>query len=228
MTITVTAFHRHFLDNLDDWICPAQPDWYMSLKGRRRQNQQTPRMCPSFVDVFRNSYLLKMPADLLVDYQKEKDDHYRWNWEVPSEFVFLDNHDMSYQMGSSYDSRYLNFKIMLRAKIKSDTPCKMMFLDTFYNDVTPRLYRAMTGVMPLTNIHLELAINTYLEKKDLGNHGEILIKEGEPLCLLYFPEGKPDIVTNLCSMDEYNVKYAYTRTSYMGDYMKKIRGVFNI
>jgi hypothetical protein len=228
MTLTLTTPQPYFLDNLDKWFCSAQPDWYAALKGRRRQNQQTPRMCPSFVDIFKNSYLIKMPVDLLIAYELDAGGFYRWNWEVPSEFISLDNHDLAYQMGADYDARYLNFKIGFQIRLKSDKPRKLMFLDTFYHDVTPRDYRAMAGVMPLTGINMELMVNTYVEKKSFGTQGEFLIKEGEPLCLLYFPEGKPDIIKNPCSVDDYTGKYAYTRTSYMGDYMKKIRGLFNI
>ena len=63
----------HALKKIDEWLTPAFPDWFKDLPSTRYKfnpEKQTfntnVKGCPSFVRLFKNSYLLRAPEDVMI------------------------------------------------------------------------------------------------------------------------------------------------------------------
>ena len=193
-------------NDFDEIICPViknKPRWWETLRAR-----QTVRSCPAFSFLLKDSFLIKLPCDVLV----EKKDGNVFIYSLNELWMNIDNHDLSVQFSESHAKNFLNIKFMLQTTVCAKKPVKGVQLTAFnYTDENEELFRAVEGSFPIIETSTQLNINTFFRISELNKRCEsfsegtnILLKKGTPLCLLYFPEGSPkydvevgSILTNL-------------------------------
>lgn len=175
-------------------------------------------MCASFAELFRNTLLLRLPADLMITCTEQDmsvlgaDD---------TGFVGFGQHDLSEQMDEGYGKENVNLKINLDFMFLSDSPAKIVITPPDYHfDEELSCLKPMLGVLPiLSNTGIEFALNTVASLSYLKEKREVYIKKGTPLAYLYFPNGAPSSV-DYVSSDEYRGA-RFTRTTFFGEYVRE-------
>lgn len=219
----------HWAENYTDWISSSKPEWYKKFSdtsGARTWRNSGVLMCPHFVELFNNSYVIKAPTDIILSYNSNGGFNVDTPLEPEVQFISCDSHQMYEQLDKKYGEVWVSFKLKFRAKMMSDKPEKIMIMDTF--SYQPQAYeiKPIQGILPLTNQWLETNINFVAEKHRLGSGAKYMIEAGMPLCVLYFPNGKPKLNVKPCTSEEYAMKYVYMRKKFFGDYWRRFGGVF--
>lgn len=218
----------------EEILVPAFPEWYK--KQNLPKNNFGTKMCPHFMELFKNSYVLKTPQDLLIEYKYFVDENgfedYAWKFETPStdwpahSFWSVETHSLYHQLDPEYSKKYMHFKLIPRFRIKTDDPTKIIVFETFSYTHQSGFLRPVQGILHSTNkIWLDLNINMYAEKPD-SQEGKIRFSVGDPICLLYFPNGRPKFKVDTVTTDEYNISYNNVRRHFVGDYWKRVGKLF--
>lgn len=175
--------------NTPNWwkTSPKIPDLSIPEWGSKKSIKPnlTTQTCPSFVDLFKNSYVIKSPCDWLLEVEPNKG--YRFT-SSNKELMGDSFHNINNQMNGFSNGSLKNIKITLRASLKSTLHLtKLIFLPpTYYNPNFP--LDIMPGILPLTpNFALPLHINYFLNpNKKLVYRGSA----GEIIGMLYCTEKK--------------------------------------
>ena len=216
---------QYYADNLNDWISPATPDWFANLQ-LGGQLTRTAKTCPSFVELFRDSYLLRAPCDITITYQGRDSNHDDIvSWVCAGSLPYVDSHNLHDQMGPEWSSKYVSIKLGLRTVPKASEPIKCMTLPLDYHKPRGPRLKSMMGIIPIHNQNFEMQLNMVTDLQELISNPEISIKVGEPLGLLYFPGGKPKVCSTCVPQAEYDTKYKYERVTWYGDFVRKTKGL---
>lgn len=167
-------------------------------------------VCPSFVDIFRNSYIFKTPCEIYVEITDKGYDVHSANSEV----MQVNRHDLKSQLWGNHNPNLFNIKFGGNWLVKTtQKTTKIVFFDNIlYNDLP---FRVMPGVLKVTNKFSSfLNLNTYIDRRNIPSKGYTkILKTGTPLGLLYMPDGLLEIEDK--RFEESGKRY------FMGDYLKK-------
>lgn len=231
MTNTMHIYSEHInVLEYKDWLTPAEPDWYKDLAKRRRDHiprvkNWTPDVvnaCPSFIKLFKNSYMLRMPCDLTFRVSWNPDPQ-KCHLEslAMSNFISVSQHDLADQMHPGFHELGTSLKINFKMITTFDKPVHMMYLHPQYElgETYPGI--VMHGVIPFApGLSQEVNCNTIIPPHLRDQ--DIRVKWKTPLAMLYFPEGKPRIkVHKLNSTDEVML-LNHPRHQVSFDYISKI------
>ena len=74
MKIRLVTPNKYHSENFGDWLCSPYPDWYKKLRSPSPDDHTTllesVRTCPAFIDLFKNSFLVRAPQDLFFHYDE--------------------------------------------------------------------------------------------------------------------------------------------------------------
>lgn len=214
------------------------PKWFKGATGSRQEKEHegstgcpledmrsssyrtdSIRLCPSFVELFKNTLLLRLPTDFIISYTGE----YLIVQEAGAKgFVGHSYHDLKHQMDETYGQKNVNIKLDFDFMFVSDSPSKILITPPEYHfDEEVSCLKPMLGVLnTLPNVGIPFNVNTVVSLDYLGEKQEVYMKKGTPLAYLYFPEGAPSSVEHVSS-DEYH-DTRYTRTTFFGDYLRQV------
>lgn len=186
------------------------PDWYKkvpiekssdSMFANWKRKIRNVKSCPSFIDTYKEGFVLVAPTDIQIFYDKEQD---TWYWRTPYDlFPFeKDTENIAFHDGKQM-SDYLPPSAKTRIIFKIHYP---MFLNVpkGYNiRVLPIPFQynsdwvASPGVYNPNNVSQVNLLIEYTSDKD-----EILIKQGTPLAV-HIPYKKEKFTLNT---EQYNPK----------------------
>ena len=155
-----------------------------ALSFEHLRTGNTVKTCPSFLDIYKEGYVLLAPQDYLFRVEDNGD----WTWRTPTEFENLSpenkqvEHHADFQFGS-----HLPKEAGVRKVFKLVLPMSMYM---------PRGYSIRQMPIPYSyNSDWEIAYGVYKADKVnqvniqllyKSNKNELLIKQGTPLCV-YIP-----------------------------------------
>jgi len=157
------------------------PEWFKNLKSHPEQYGNnfvgTVKACPSFVDYFKNAYIVPLWCDLKINI----DDSGKYTWHSPSkEFTF--NHHSPEQFANWLpEHQQKNIKLILKAdcpwRCKTSKGYILMQQPLYYhfND----LFEVLPGFIDTDYYH---EINQQIVFKKTG---EFFIPRGTPLAMYY-------------------------------------------
>ena len=209
---------------IEDYIIPTQqlqPKWYKNLKQASdpRTGIGNVKGCPSFQQLFKDSYTFVSPCDFELEVSRQgrrflQPDNVGW-WRVDTH-TNIANGDS--QMGQEWDKDLYNIKLSSNIRISISTGrISIITLSPFYHN--PRSeFIIPTGVFDIIpNTTLELNLNTFIDLKGQTQIGSktIVVKSGQPLAMLYLPQG---------TLDFEKTKLHYVpRKKFFGDYKESLK-----
>lgn len=185
-------------------------DFYIKENKRSRLNAST---CPSFVEIFKNSYLLKTP----VEYYIEMDNNGISVTSSNPKVMNINSHDLKTQLWGSFNPNVRNIKFEffdLTAKTLNKSTKAIMIDNIFYTDLP---FRVLPGVLPLSSKYpSSFNLNTTIDRRLIskGEKYTKLVKAGTPLAMFYMPDGVLDI-----NVEEINLYY---KKAFIADTIKKL------
>lgn len=196
MKLIIESENPFLVQNPEEFIVECRknkPGWVAEASKR---DIPTAAVCPSFVMLFKHSFLLRCPCQIDISYAREDN---RTKINTNPEQIDLEGHDLVGQMGKAF-SDHISMKVGIKVYLHTTEPCLPLFLSAFpYAPENDRGLRAMEGVYPLNDkLKQILNINMMIHKQDLRasleqNNGVYRIRAGTPLALLYFPSGLPEL-----------------------------------
>lgn len=219
--------------SVNDFISDKKlPEWWKTLRPNNTFNimkdsmnhvpsEITVRTCPSFVEVFKNSYCLLAPCDFMIKINTGLNEHnilnplsYKSSIENA---MWIDRpHDFKEQLNGALEE-FVNIKIGFDLKVKpSKSSLKLVFMEsTYYNNLPFRILPAAIELIP--NFAMGMNINYILPKSFLyKNQGkEFLINHGDVLAMLYSPNGKAKIQPT----NEFQYVREHERPKFIGNYL---------
>lgn len=197
MKLTIESENSFLVQNPEEFIVECRRNKPAWVAEASKSDNATAAVCPSFVMLFKRSYLIKCPANIEIAFVKEAN---RIKIITNEEQMELESHDLVQQMGTIF-SDFVSMKIGIKCYLHTDEPCMPLLVNPFsYAPQNDQRLRALEGILPLNNkLKQKLNINTVISKRhlqeqlDKGN-GVYSIRPGTPLALLYFPDGLPKLV----------------------------------
>lgn len=210
--------------DLSDYLVPLnkiQPEWFSSLKTTKDYFNSHPnvRVCPSFIELFKNSYAFVAPCDFQIKVTRTGFDMIQTEegWINISTHTALPQEIGGSQMGPQWDAMHQNIKIMTGLQLGcNEGHYNIMYLPAYYHDPNARLF-APPGVSTVTDsIPLDFNLNLFINISALENKEEevIKVKCGTPLAYVYFPFGLLDFQQGNLSKK--------MRKTFIGDYNKQL------
>jgi len=202
------------------------PKWFKDLKAFPEEAGKnfagTVKTCPSFVDIYKNAFVMSLWCDLKLIINNEND----WRWESPSEaFQFSSHRSMQY---SNWLPEHEKEKVKLVLKPDCPWRCKtekgyMLMQQPLYyhfNDV----FEVLPGFID-SDIYHEINQQMVFKKT-----GEFFIPKGTPICLYYIIKREQFKLYNVHYDDpiikNYNKKV--TSSGYTGNNIKDfLKTTFN-
>lgn len=223
MIVKIVTPHKYFADRHDEWLKPAFPEWFKSLRyDRATQIENTiksSRECPAFVHMFKNAHLICAPMDM--SFNITEDGRFGWKLAQESDMPFnrITSFNFEKQMGKEW-GQYLSLKIDFQANFVPDESTQCMFVDPMYHIHHRTGMTAMTGVWPMhPKLYTILGVNLMV-KPSVFENGFVHLDKGTPLAYLYWPNGKPKIEVEVCNQNEWR-DMQYVETHFKGDFLKK-------
>lgn len=181
------------------------------------------RSCPSFIDIYKEGYVLLAPTDIRIAYDKKQD---TWFWRTPYDLednyiTFHDNEQMVNYLPSTSKTRII-FKVNMPMFLNVPKGYNMRVMPipfTYNND-----WSASPGVFNPNKVNQVNILIEYTSDKD-----EILIKQGTPLAV-HIPYKKEKFNLNI---EQYKpkkhnkIKYANTLLTQGRFHSSYLRGVKN-
>lgn len=168
--------------------------------------------CPSFVEIFKNSYVYKAPCDLYV-----KIDNKGWDITSRNKKLFdIASHSLPVQLWKGFNDNISNIKFQSDLYIQTSLKnSKIIFLDNIYHSDLP--FSVMPGVAEVSSkFAVNMNLNTFIDRrKFLNNSYKKIIKAGTVLALIYMPDGILPIKD--CELSPSPPKH------FIGDYFKKLK-----
>lgn len=168
------------LSNPPNWwkTFPKIPDLYLPEWGSRKpvQPNLTTQTCPSFVDLFKNSYIIKSPCDWILEVEPNKG----YRFTSSNEDIMGDHHhQINKQMNGFSNNNLMNIKITIRVSLRSTSKLtKLLFISPIYYNHNFAL-DIMPGVLPLTPdfplpLHINYLVNPHKKSMYRCNAGEVM------------------------------------------------------
>lgn len=223
----ITPF-KYFADHSNEWLAKETPDWFASAKTRRREvphsqvKGDTIRSCPSFVDIFRNSLVLRAPTEMIFHFMGDANE-YMVAAEFPNfRFVHSEQHDIETQMSREWGSQHIHLKLNFNFQFISEVQSKCLILPPDYHfEEESLILKPMLGVLDLLpNLGVEFNLNMIAGKQDFLQKKELFVRKGTPLAYLYFPFGE-NVSVEYMPQHEYE-SFHFTRTSFGGEYLRHV------
>lgn len=205
------------------------PEWFKNIPSKVISTDQhtvgfdhlktgdTVKTCPSFLDVFKEGYVLLAPQDYLF----RVEDDGSWSWRTPTEFENLSSDNKQVETHSNFQLvDHIPENAGIRKVFKIVLPMSMHI---------PRGYSIRQIPIPYSyNDEWEIFYGTY--KADLVNqinlqlaykskNNEVLIKQGTPLCV-YIPYKREKFIYKVAS----NKKKKFRKKDHL--YLVKQNGKF--
>jgi len=224
-TLHIYSSHSQ-VEDINSFMCPSTPSWYKETLSNRKKfiptlnkpENSTVAGCPSFVEMFKNSYLIKLPCDFVFRFQLDPCPDILYKSPLP--FIKLHGHNVEDQMHKSWAKDFVSVKLCFNVTFTSNKKQKMMFLAPQYEHTEKFPGMLLNGVVThLPNHYLSLNINFLLAKQECNK--DIFIYKDAPVCYLYFPDGKPKLNTHLVSEEEWHQKRTPKLHRFEMDYVKK-------
>lgn len=222
--------HGPSLKRFDEWLTPAFPDWFKSLPSTRyqydydRDSFTNAKSCPSFVRLFKNSYLLRAPEDVMMT-SPEKGSRVLFASAAGTTpgFQTVTSADMNAMMHPSFAETHINLQFTFQFAFIAETPMEMVYLDPCYHLEKKSELTAMTGTVQLhPELYMPVSVNMLLPLSAFDCKSEAFIKKGQPLAYLFFPGGRPKIETRKISMDDWHMEHGYQRTTFQGHWIREM------
>ena len=143
----------------------------------------TTHTCPSFIDFFKNSYVVKSPCDWLLEVEPGRG--YRFS-ASNSDVLGNDNHSIKKQMNNFADSSLENLKLQIMSTLISTSKLTKLIMTSpiYFNPNFP--LDIMPGILPLTPKHpLPLHLNYFINPNKKIKYK---CREGEVIAVLYCTE----------------------------------------
>lgn len=160
------------------------PNWFKDIKNYKNNSDhqitnsvKTVKTCPSFVDIFKQGYVIPAPVDYVFKVNSKTD----WSWEMPLVFekenkmVDVNIHDdiqmIDHLPENSKIKKVFKLNLPLRVITPKGYSCTQLPMPYTFNDQWELSY----GVLKTDVIHeLNLQIN-------ILTNDEVVIKQGTPL-----------------------------------------------
>lgn len=216
----------------EEILVPAMnflPKWWMNLKGNLVSSDEdlahmmadmqvlsTAKRCPSFIELFKKSFVIKTPCDLIIDIDwRQKMIQSRTNlplidlwvspaWQVPkpdeapeSSFYKAGFHDLS-QLGE-FNENLINIKFNINVFLTSNNEdLELIFMDPIYwKDTSNEFFmnlKTLPGILPLKKEGYPLPINTNcvltIPKQWDNDRQSFVIRKDTVIGMLYSPYKK--------------------------------------
>ncbi len=214
---------------LEDYLVPLvsmMPDWFKTLKQTKNFLDQYPnvRTCPSFVELFKNSYALVAPCDFTLKISLRGMDliQVENGWLEITTHTGLPQELGGNQMGMQWDQTLQNIKIMTGLTLGTNKGhYNIMHLPAYYHEPKSKLF-APPGISTITeDTPLDLNVNVFFDMSNLTSENEevITVKHGTPLAYIYMPFG-------LLPYEKGNLDRKM-RKQFLGDYKRQLEQYFS-
>ena len=188
----ITPF-KYFADHSNEWLARETPDWFAGAKTRRREvpNSQvkgdTIRSCPSFVDIFRNSLVLRAPTEMIFHFMGDANE-YMVVSEFPNfRFVHSEQHDIETQMSREWGGQHIHLKLNFNFQFISEAKQVLDFAPEYHFE-EESLIKPMLGVLDLLpNLGVEFNLNMRSQARRIFWRKGVICSEGYAACLSVFP-----------------------------------------
>jgi len=163
-------------------------DKFPYLQNKFGRSTTNAMFCPSFLELFNNSFLLKAPCEILIDIDSKagKMDIV----PIDGRLMYIQRHNLRDQLWGDHNDNLINVKFAANWMIRTTSkPTKLVFFDPTY--FTDQPYSVMPGVLPVVPHHeVSLNLNVFFDKREFSEkHYTKIIKKGEVLSLIYMPDG---------------------------------------
>ena len=233
MNCKLISPHIPFIRRMDEWLTPAFPDWFKNLPSTKDKFdydamsfEKNVKTCPSFVRLFKNSYLFRAPEDVMFSSPEKGSKVITAAGEAPYPFQSVSSSDMNKKMNPAFSETHANILFTYQFKLVADEPTELVFLDPCYHLDRKSELMTMTGTMQLNpDLYMPIGLNMMLPYTAFDDKHECFIRRGQPLAYFYFPNGKPTIDPVECTKDEWDLEYGYYRTVFQGDWTQEMHKV---
>lgn len=187
---------------------PGNDEIWNQDNGISRVNAST---CPSFVEIFKNSYVLKTPVEFYIEVEGNKIKILSSNKKI----LGTASHPLKEQLWGDFNEDLINIKFEIAAVVKTlNKRINIVMLDNiFYSDLP---FKVMPGVLPIDPKYpVALNINTTIDKRLFKEKKYTkLVKAGTPLAMLYVPDG-------ILDLENKKIKMSYKK-HFIADHIKKL------
>ena len=193
---------KHY--KIDDFISPVLPNtpkWWQKLtpylKGSKsvfecwnklNDNEKlnydvysTVKLCPGFHNLFKNSFLIKFPCDILLEHGTQDN---QYVWRVPSVHnpISVTEHSTMQHGHSDHMSQFLFLKFTMPIELTVSAPIDIMYFDAMYWVNNP--YRVAPGVVAMESKSQSLELNIIVAFPKTQETHSYQFTKGSPLALL--------------------------------------------
>jgi len=217
--------YKFFADRSSEWLSQDPPKWYKNMRPDYERNgphSTSTRWCPSFVELWKNSLVLKSPVDLEFFYNCDTGTLHSDCAEIRN-FIMSTEHDLKSGIDEWYGERYLSFKLHIEMLVVSDKVESMMFLPPEYHERSEResLINPQLGILEsIPNGGCQFVCNLRLDRTALEEDSYFYLKKGTPIAYLYFPNGAPKKLEYVPT-DEYE-SLVWQRTEFKAEYLRTL------
>ena len=224
----IITSNKFYADHQSKWLSKDPPEWFKDKTPDYKNNPTggSSRFCTSFIELFDNSLVLKLPADTEISYDTydEGEIDYCLNFRCAdylNGFMNFTGHDLYEGIGNFYGQKYLSIKLHLDVLMVSDKVESVIFLPPEYHEQASMI-NAQVGIYEtIPNAGLHCITNMKVDKKFVEENPHIFLKKGTPLAYLYFPNGAPEKVEYV-SRDEFE-SLRWTQTEFKAEYFRTLR-----
>ena len=167
------------------------PNWFKNIPNMTKNSydfeylkkQKTVKTCPSFVDMYREGYVILSPCDILIE--TYDDTTYKWqasiNYKLQTGLDLIDQHG-SLQFLEHYKNSDIKQVLKINLPIRIFTPkgYSVRQIPYSFSDNQQDFWEVPIGTLKSDIINV-VNIQIFIKK-----HGEFLIPAGTPLCV-YIP-----------------------------------------
>jgi hypothetical protein len=227
---------KYFSDISDQWLSKEFPDWLSSARSLKQESShENPNSvfcinaCPGFIDIFKNSLVLRAPCDMLFRIHSEGPDRGIFATAANTDFVCITFHNLEEEIDPEWGRQHVNFKIGFEFMMISDSEaggekCLILPPDYHVNEKRPDILKPMIGTLPaLPDTGVNFQLNMIANAEQIMSQKEIFISKGDILAYLYFPSRIKNGI-ELVTRSEYDAR-KFMRTSFSGDYLRQLRGM---
>ena len=161
-----------------DSLCPFVDKKKRAIDLYPKPILKTARSCPGMLELFKNSFLVTFPCDLILETTKTG----KYSWQKPSATGVLDiSHHPEEQIEfSSPLSSFIMIKFGLPFMYQAPNN-KVSYVEATYWKIQP--YKIAPGILNFTSTRDAMPLNviTFFEKKNKVYE----FKKGDPMTLLY-------------------------------------------
>ena len=193
-TIYWDKYHEHLDYGVEDFFTSCvkkKPHWFTSLKKQHINVQQhmNVKTCPSFIDVFKKSMLYRTPTDLVFSIRNNAVTVHTPDglndWFASTSHTSSGHYN---QMGDEWNKNLYNIKLNPSIKFSSKKQIDLVFMDSIYYNYNKGIMVA-PGTMTINpKVVLQPNLNMFI---DVSEDRDVLMKAGEVISMVYFPEGIP-------------------------------------